>query len=61
MRGRTSGLMILSLCRNPAVENQGLDRIHRLGQMRPVITTKLIMSHSIEGELSVWRSNPRQR
>mgnify|MGYP003719868869 CR=1 len=53
--------MILSLCRNPAVENQGLDRIHRLGQMRPVITTKLIMSHSIEGELSVWRSNPRQR
>ncbi|KDN45926.1 hypothetical protein K437DRAFT_274125 [Tilletiaria anomala UBC 951] len=36
---------------NPGVEMQGLDRIHRLGQTRPVITTKFIMSHSIEENL----------
>lgn len=50
------GLNLVSACRaylmepywNPAIENQGLDRIHRMGQNRPVITTKFIMGNSIE-------------
>jgi len=50
------GLNLVSACRaylmepywNPAIENQGLDRVHRMGQTRPVITTKFIMSNSIE-------------
>ncbi|WFD30148.1 1-phosphatidylinositol 4-kinase [Malassezia sp. CBS 17886] len=37
--------------RNPAVESQGLDRIYRLGQTRPVVMTKFIMSHSIEEQM----------
>ncbi|UZJ50969.1 hypothetical protein CBS101457_000289 [Exobasidium rhododendri] len=50
------GLNLVSACRaylmepywNPAIENQGLDRVHRMGQVRPVVTTKFIMSNSIE-------------
>ena len=37
--------------RNPAVENQAVDRIHRLGQTRPVVTVKLIIEKSIEARL----------
>ncbi|KZT02408.1 uncharacterized protein LAESUDRAFT_730152 [Laetiporus sulphureus 93-53] len=36
---------------NPAVENQAVDRIHRLGQTRPVTTVKFIIEHSIEARL----------
>lgn len=56
LRAGGTGLNLVSACRaylmdpywNPAVENQGLDRVHRMGQPRPVITTKYIMRHSIE-------------
>ncbi|KAJ1030113.1 hypothetical protein NDA16_001026 [Ustilago loliicola] len=56
LRAGGTGLNLVSACRaylmdpywNPAVENQGLDRVHRMGQTRPVITTKYIMRHSIE-------------
>lgn len=36
---------------NPAVENQAVDRIHRLGQRRPVTTVKLIIEGTIEARL----------
>ncbi|KAF7320309.1 SNF2 family DNA-dependent ATPase [Mycena kentingensis (nom. inval.)] len=36
---------------NPAVENQAVDRIHRLGQVRPVTTIKLIIENTIEARL----------
>ncbi|KAF8519105.1 SNF2 family N-terminal domain-containing protein [Hysterangium stoloniferum] len=36
---------------NPAVENQAVDRIHRLGQKKPVTTVKLIIENSIEARL----------
>ncbi|KAL1687389.1 SNF2 family N-terminal domain-containing protein [Schizophyllum commune] len=36
---------------NPAVENQAVDRIHRLGQTRPVTTVKLIIENTIEARL----------
>ncbi|KAH8998822.1 SNF2 family N-terminal domain-containing protein [Lactarius hatsudake] len=35
----------------PAVENQAVDRIHRLGQTKPVTTIKLIIENSIEARL----------
>lgn len=43
--------MAYALYRNPAVENQAVDRIHRLGQTRPVKTIKMIMEDSIEQRL----------
>jgi len=33
---------------NPAAESQAIDRIHRLGQTRPVTTTRYIMRDSFE-------------
>ena len=33
---------------NPAVENQAIDRTHRIGQKRPVIAYRFIMADSIE-------------
>ena len=36
---------------NPAVENQATDRVHRLGQDKPVIVDKLIVSGSIEEKI----------
>jgi len=36
---------------NPAVENQAVDRIHRLGQKKPVTTIKLIVENTIEARL----------
>ncbi len=38
---------------NPAVEEQALARVHRLGQERDVTTVRLVIDESIEkGELS---------
>lgn len=34
--------------RNPAVEAQAIDRIHRMGQTRPVTSIRLIMEDSVE-------------
>ncbi|KIM24131.1 hypothetical protein M408DRAFT_331903 [Serendipita vermifera MAFF 305830] len=36
---------------NPAVENQAVDRIHRLGQVNQVVATKFIIEDSIEQRL----------
>lgn len=37
---------------NPTTEEQALARIHRLGQMRPVATIRLVIENSIE-EVSI--------
>ncbi len=34
-----------------AVENQAFDRIHRLGQVRPIVITRLIIENSIESRI----------
>jgi SNF2 family DNA or RNA helicase len=36
---------------NPAAEAQAIDRIHRLGQKRPVRTVRYIMNNSFEGKM----------
>lgn len=36
---------------NPAVENQAMDRIHRLGQHRPVKVIRMILENSIESRI----------
>ncbi|PWN23213.1 hypothetical protein BCV69DRAFT_280825 [Microstroma glucosiphilum] len=45
---------------NPSVELQGMDRIHRLGQHRPIVMTRMIIENSIESrivELQQKKSN----
>lgn len=36
---------------NPAVESQAMDRIHRLGQHRPIVVTRLLVQNSIESRI----------
>jgi DNA repair protein RAD16 len=36
---------------NPSVEYQAMDRIHRLGQKRPVKVVKLVVEDSIEDQI----------
>ncbi|KAJ9075847.1 DNA repair protein rad16 [Entomophthora muscae] len=36
---------------NPAVEDQAMDRIHRLGQRRPIKITRLVVENSIESRI----------
>jgi hypothetical protein len=36
---------------NPSVEYQAMDRIHRLGQKRPVTVVKLVIEDSIEDQI----------
>lgn len=45
----SSGL--IKHARNPAVEYQAMDRIHRLGQHRPVQAIKLVIEDSIESRI----------
>jgi SWI/SNF-related matrix-associated actin-dependent regulator of chromatin subfamily A3 len=33
---------------NPALEEQALDRIHRIGQTKPVTTVKFVIENSFE-------------
>jgi len=36
---------------NPSVEYQAMDRIHRLGQHRPVTVIKIVIEDSIEDQV----------
>jgi len=36
---------------NPAAELQAMDRIHRIGQHRPILITRLIIENSIESRI----------
>jgi DNA repair protein RAD16 len=43
--------LIMHFQQNPAVEFQAMDRIHRLGQHRPVQAIKLVIEDSIESRI----------
>ncbi len=36
---------------NPSVEVQAMDRIHRLGQHRPIIVKRMVIENSIESRI----------
>lgn len=47
----SSSVIILDPWYNPAVEWQAADRVHRLGQHRPVRIIRLIVENSIESRI----------
>lgn len=44
-------VFLMDLWWNQAVENQAIDRIHRIGQYRPIEVTKIIVQDSIESKI----------
>lgn len=40
---------------NPAAESQATDRTHRLGQTQPVLSTRLIMRHTVEEKMEILK------
>lgn len=44
-------VILLDLWWNPAIEQQAIDRVHRIGQNKPVYVTRLIMKSSIEEKI----------
>ncbi|ORX46294.1 hypothetical protein DM01DRAFT_1311153 [Hesseltinella vesiculosa] len=44
-------VILLDVWWNPAVEDQAIDRVHRIGQKRPVHVTRLLMNNSIEQKI----------
>ncbi len=45
---------------NPAVENQAIDRTHRIGQDKPVIAYRLITENSVEEKVMALQAEKRQ-
>jgi SNF2 family DNA or RNA helicase len=46
---------------NPAAENQGTDRVHRMGQKQHVHVTRFIMEHSVEEKIQDLKLGKTQR
>lgn len=46
-----SRVFLLDCWWNPSVEYQAADRVHRIGQTRPVIITRLVIENSIEARI----------
>ena len=45
---------------NPAVEDQAINRAHRIGQRNPVIVTRFVMQNTIEERIAEILANKRQ-
>eukprot|EP00339_Tiarina_fusa_P029346 CAMPEP_0117012802 /NCGR_PEP_ID=MMETSP0472-20121206/10693_1 /TAXON_ID=693140 ORGANISM="Tiarina fusus, Strain LIS" /NCGR_SAMPLE_ID=MMETSP0472 /ASSEMBLY_ACC=CAM_ASM_000603 /LENGTH=142 /DNA_ID=CAMNT_0004715957 /DNA_START=1914 /DNA_END=2339 /DNA_ORIENTATION=+ len=45
---------------NPATEQQAIDRVHRLGQKRPVVITRFIISGTIEERILELQDKKRR-
>ena len=46
---------------NPFVEEQAIDRVHRIGQQRPVRVLRLCVRSSVEGKIIEMQERKRQR
>lgn len=45
---------------NPATEDQAIDRVHRLGQIRPVVVTRFIVKGTIEERILELQQKKKQ-
>ncbi len=45
---------------NPAVENQAIDRTHRIGQVNKVIAYRLLVKDSVEGKIRALQKTKRR-
>ena len=45
---------------NPAVEEQAMDRVHRLGQERPVVVTRFVVKNTVEERMLSLQESKRE-
>jgi len=45
---------------NPATEDQAIDRVHRLGQVRPVVVTRFVVKDTIEERILELQQKKKQ-
>ncbi|KAF7302742.1 SNF2 superfamily protein [Mycena chlorophos] len=48
---RANNVVSLDLGWSPAIDHQAFDRVHRLGQQRPVIVRRLVISNTVEDRI----------
>lgn len=57
---RASRLILIDPWWNASVENQAIDRVHRIGQTEPVEVTRYIMSSSVEEKMLKIQERKRE-
>ena len=45
---------------NPAVEQQAIDRVHRIGQDQPVMVFKCLVASTIEERMMVYQNQKKE-
>lgn len=55
-----SRVVLLDLWWNPAIEEQAIDRVHRIGQMRPVLVYRLVVRDTVEERILALQDKKRQ-
>ena len=52
-------VFIMDLWWNPAVEEQAMDRIHRIGQFRPIRIYRMVIENSIESRVLILQQKKK--
>jgi len=55
-----SHVFLFDIWWNPSTENQAIDRVHRLGQKKPVTVTRFIIPNTIEEKMLVLQQRKNQ-
>jgi SNF2 family DNA or RNA helicase len=56
-----SRVIMLDMWWNPAIEEQAIDRVHRIGQTRRVVVHKLTIQNSIDERISKLQQQKREQ
>lgn len=57
---QASRVFLLDPWWNPATEDQAIDRVHRIGQTREVVVTRLIIRDSVEERILALQEKKRK-
>ena len=50
---------LMDLWWNPAIEDQAMDRVHRIGQTRPVTVTRYIVDKTVEKKIAILQESKK--
>lgn len=55
-----SRVIMLDMWWNPAIEDQAIDRVHRIGQTRRVVVHKLTVKNSVDEKIRMLQEQKRE-